>query len=50
MYEVLFSLASNSGGKVRVSMLPSVRPDGMFLEADPKDGSITVHITPETVN
>ncbi len=50
MYEILFSLASNSGGKVRISILPAIRLDGMFLEADPSDNSVTVHITPETVN
>lgn len=50
MYEILFSLAYSNGGKFKIPMLASVRPDGMFLEANSNDNSVTVHITPETVN
>jgi hypothetical protein len=50
MYVILFSLASSNGGRYRIPLSADVRPDGMLLEENLGDNSITVHITPETIN
>ena len=50
MYEILFSLATQNGGRYKIPMFNHIRPDGMFLEADPSDNSVTIHVMAETVN